>query len=373
MCNTMAQDKQPATRRRVLKTSGAAFTVGMAGLAGCAGDGGDGSTGNDNQDGTDSDSNSDSDNSGGGSGEEIEITFAHPQPPENVSVQATQEHFIDVLEEETDGRITVDLQAATLGGTEDNLDAIEAGTVDMGHFSPTGLSTRFSSEYSFAGDPFVVRDMDHYKSIQEEFLLPDDGLNGILAEEGLQLGDSYYVGNRGFTANSAVETPEDAQGMKLRLPQYDTWISVWEEIGAEPTPVPYDELYSALQTGVADASEGPISQFMAKSLYEVQSHFAVTNHLLDTKHFMYNQEFLDSLSSEDRDLIMQTASDATSEITQTIKDEEQSVYDNARDEGTTIVEADSIDREAFVDAGMPALEQLSEESWAVDIEDIRAL
>jgi len=367
----MARDKMPVSRRSVLKTSGAAITAGMAGLAGCTGNGGGDGDGT-----TDGGSGNGGTTAGGttsSGGEERTITFATTQPPENVSVQAAQEYFIDVIEEETDGRITVELQAATLGGTEDNLDALEAGTVDILNESPTALSQRFASQYSFAGDPFVIEDMDHYHAVTEEFLKPDDGLNGILKENGIRLGDAFYVGNRCTTSNFAVNQPSDIQDAKLRLPQYETWVTVWDEIGADVTPVAYDELYSALQTGVVDASEGPISQFLAKSLYEVQSHFSVTNHLLDTKHFLYNEEFMQGLSSEDRELITTTAADAVESMTSEIKAQEESLYEQAREEGTTIVPAEEVDRDAFVEAAMPALEQLSEERWPVTISEIQDL
>jgi len=373
----MARESKPTTRRSVLKRGGIALGVG-AGLAGCSGNGGGG--GDTTDGGGDSDGGDSGGDSGGGatttagsSAEEFELTFATTQPPENVSVKAAQEHFIDVIEEETDGRITVDLQAATLGGTEDNLDALEAGTVDILHESPTALSQRFATEYSFAGDPFVIEDMEHYHAVTEEFLKPEDGLNGILLDNGIRLGDAFYVGNRCYTSNTPVTSPEDVQGMKLRLPQYETWTSVWDEIGADVTPVAYDELYSALQTGVVDASEGPISQFLAVSLYEVQSHFSVTNHLLDTKHFLYNEEFFQGLSDSDQELITSTAADAVEGMTSDIKSREQDLYDQARDEGTTVVTADEVDRDAFVEAGQPALEELSDSRWAVSIGDVQDL
>lgn len=368
----MALDKKPVTRRNVLKSGGVVLGAGTVGLAGCSGDGG-GGDGGDGGSGDGGDGGSGTETDGGetsNGGDELEITLATTQPPEHVMVDAITTHFIEEVESQTDGRITFNVEAGTLGGTEDNLDAVESGTVDILSESPEALAQRFAPEYSFAGDPFVMRDMDHYKAVQEEYLLADDGLNGILMENGLRLSDSYRYGNRGYTSNTEVTHPDDVQGMQLRLPQYDTWTSVWSEIGAQPTPVAFDELYSALETGVAEASEGPIGQFMATSLYEVQSHFSVTNHLLGVNHFILNDEFFQGLSSEDQELIQTSIEEATPNLTEMIRDAEEEDYQAARDEGTTIVEADEIDREAFVEAGMPALEQLSEENWAADINDI---
>lgn len=356
----MVRDNTSVSRRTVLKKGSIGLSLGTVGLAGCMGEDDGNGDGNESGNGDGSGSN----------GENVEITFATTQPTENISVQAAQEHFIDVIEEESDGRISISLEAATLGGTEDNLDALTGGTVDILHESPTALSQRFSSEYSFAGDPFVIEDMEHYRAVNEEYLMPEDGLNGILMENGIRLGDAFYVGNRCVTSNFEVTSPEDMQGVSLRLPQYETWTTVWDEIGVEVTPVAYDELYSALEQGVVEASEGPISQFLAVSLNEVQSHFSVTNHLLDTKHFLYNEDFFQGLNSEDRDLITSTASDAVEAMTEDIQEEEQNLYDQAEDEGTTVVPAEDVDRDAFVDAGMPALEELSESTWAVDINDV---
>lgn len=372
----MARDNRPASRRTVLKRGGTAM-VGLStvALAGCSGNGGngDGDDGSGSDGGSGSDDGSGSDGGSDGGDESFELTFATTQPSENISVQTAQEHFIDVIEEETDGRISVDLQAASLGGTEDNLDALEAGTVDILHESPTALAQRFDSAYSFAGDPFVIEDMEHYRAVNEEFLMPEDGLNGVLLENGIRLGSAFYVGNRCMTGNSGFTSADDVQDLALRLPQYDTWTTCWDEIGVDVTPVAYDELYSALQQGVVESSEGPISQFLAVSLNEVQSHFSVTNHLLDTKHFLYNEEFYQGLSDEDRELITSTASDAVEAMTEDIKAEEEELYAEAEEAGTTVVPAEDVDRDSFVEAAQPALESLSESTWAVNISDIQDL
>ena len=128
----MVRDNRPASRRTMLKKVSTAM-VGLStiALAGCSGNG----SGSD--DGSGSDGGSD------GGGESFELTFATTQPSENISVQTAQEHFIDVIEAETDGRMDGDLRAASLGGTEDNLAALEDGTVDRLHESPTALAQRW--------------------------------------------------------------------------------------------------------------------------------------------------------------------------------------------------------------------------------------
>jgi TRAP-type C4-dicarboxylate transport system substrate-binding protein len=159
----------------------------------------------------------------------------------------------------------------------------------------------------------------------------------------------------------------------MRLPQFDSWVGVWEEIGVEATPVAFDELYSALESGVAESSEGPITQFMSTSLYEVQTHFSETNHLLSMHNFIMNEEVYQSLGGENREFLEDAMATAATDITESVREQEESVYEAAREEGTTITRKDEIDRQAFVEAGRPYLETLAEESWAMGFNEIQEL
>ena len=374
----MSERSDLTMRREVLKKAGLAATVGTAGLAGCSGDdgnggGGGGDGGGDNGNDGDTDSGSEDTPTATPTAEELDITMAYVQSPESTLTQTVASEFVDRVEEETDGRITIDLEAGTLGGSEDVLDATQSGTVDMVAESPEATATRFAPEYTFAGDPFVVRDVEHYQNIEEEVLLTEDGMNGELVDQGLRMFEGYRWGNRGVTANKAVTSPEDVQGLQMRLPQFDSWVGVWEEIGVDATPVAFDELYSALESGVAEASEGPITQFMATSLYEVQTHFSETNHLLSMHNFIMNEDFYQGLGGENREYLEDTMSTAADDITEAIRNEEENVYEEAKDEGTTITRQDEIDRDAFVEAGQPYLETLAEESWAMSFEEIQEL
>jgi len=376
----MSERSDLTMRREVLKKAGLAATVGTAGLAGCSGDGEDGGGGGNGGDGG-GDGGNDGDTDGGNEdtstatpiAEELDITMAYVQSPESTLTQTVASEFVDRVEEETDGRITIDLEAGTLGGSEDVLDATQSGTVDMVAESPEATATRFAPEYTFAGDPFVVRDVEHYQNIEEEVLLTEDGMNGELVDQGLRMFEGYRWGNRGVTANKAVTSPEDVQGLQMRLPQFDSWVGVWEEIGVDATPVAFDELYSALESGVAESSEGPITQFMATSLYEVQTHFSETNHLLSMHNFIMNEDFYQGLGGENREYLEDTMSTAADDITEAIRNEEENVYEAAQEEGTTITRQDEIDRDAFVEAGQPYLETLAEESWAMSFEEIQEL
>ncbi|MGQ9473585.1 MAG: TRAP transporter substrate-binding protein [Candidatus Caldatribacteriaceae bacterium] len=113
-----------------------------------------------------------------------------------------------------------------------------------------------------------------------------------------------YRGLRHFTTNKPVRVPENLKGVKLRLPQLPTWVKVWEAIGASTVPIALTELFIALQTGVADASEGDVTQILSFRLCEVQKYLMLTGHLVQTGGLTINKPFFDKLKKEYQDIIL---------------------------------------------------------------------
>ena len=98
--------------------------------------------------------------------------------------------------------------------------------------------------------------------------------------------------------------------LKLRLPPIPTWMAVWKAIDADPVGVPLPELYAALKTGKAEASEGDLPQIASFKLDEVQTHLIMTNHLVQTGGMLINKPFFERLSKADQDLIVRAGKEA---------------------------------------------------------------
>lgn len=356
----MDRDSAATDRRSVLKWTAGAATIGTSALAGCSGDGS--SDGGSNSDGESTQTNGGTTGTtGDSSSDNVEITLGSTENPENIQVKTAQ-RFADKVEEMSDGAITVEVAAGgSYGSVEEIADLVSQNVIQMsvGGFLPID---RYASEYYFVDSPFVIEDYDHLTSLvkSEKFQPALEQLQ----ERGNQtiIGDPIYRGFRHFTSNKPIQSPEDVEGLDLRLPQLDTWIAVWEEIGASPTPVALDELYSALQQGVADASEGDIQQINSQSLYEVQSHLSLTSHLLSAGVLMVNHGFLSGLDETHRETIQQAANEATQWGAEQGQSAEEDLIQEVSNQGMTLVE--DVDQEAFREAGRPAVEQLFEDQWA---------
>lgn len=336
-------------RRQFLKAAAAAGTVSFAG---CLGGGSDGD---------------------GGGEESRTLTVA----PSDFSRDHTQSQIIEQwnenLDEETDGRISVEY--TSIGGEAEGIDATSSGSIDAHAASLTLLTQTFAPEYGFLEAPMVAQSWDHFQAMADEWIYGDGGFNEILASEGNQrvIGSSYR-GFRGTTSNMPVRSPSDIEGTKMRLPEFETWVQTWEAIGVNATPVPSNELYQALETGVVNASEGPIQQFVDYSLYEVQTHFSRTDHLLSTFNWMINEEVWQSFSSDDQTLLRETLSDAIEWANEQTRSETDDLIQMVQEEhDITVIPQDEIDQEAFASTVEQQVRQFFEERWEPSYEEVMDL
>lgn len=347
-------------RRSALKAVGGMATIGIGSLAGCSGSSNSGT-----QEGNGSETGS------GGSAEKtlkIAATFGqgHPQ------VQLLK-RWGKNLTERTNGRLGI--QYVSLGGEEDHISATSSGSIAGHGAAMTALTQSYGTGYGFLEAPFVVEDWEHFQALADEYVYGENGFNSQLVKQANQriLG-SAFRGLRGTTANKAVSAPSDIKGVKTRLPEFETWVRSWEEIGAQATPVPYDELYQALQTGVVSASEGPIAQFVDASLYEVQSHFSRTNHLLQTQNWILNEDTWQGFDESTQQAIQKSLDEAIqwgNKLTRERSDELLKMVQEKHD--VTVVPASEVDQEAFRSAARPQLKTFFKNRWNPTLEEVESL
>jgi TRAP-type C4-dicarboxylate transport system substrate-binding protein len=173
-------------------------------------------------------------------------------------------------------------------------------------------------------------------------------------------------GDRHLTANKAIKTPADIKGLKMRVPEIPSWVKVWSQIGASPTPVAWPEVFSGLQMGVIEAQENPCFNVNQAKLYEVQSHLMYTAHVPAVWHWSISSEFLKKLSPELREAVVSSAVDAAAYGDRITKEQiDQTCNALAEKHGMKIVE---VDRPSFVAAARPAIDELSK-AWAPGVRE----
>lgn len=299
----------------------------------------------------------------GGEGETIEMDLAtvyDADAPQSMGA----DRFAELVGEKSGGQIVVNFFPGGALGTEtDNFNAVSAGELDMVLGGGLGIDM-FASEFYFFQSPYMMVDMDHVNAFLESEL--HDQMVEKMAENNVQLLGHIARGARNTTSNQPFTTPEEMAGVSFRLPEIPTWISVWEGIGVDATPVALPELYSALQTGVVDASEGPYEQMATFSLHEVQDYVINTEHIYEVTQLWIDKSLYDSLTDEQRQWIDEAAEEAVAYANEEAERMEEEFLQQLIDGGMEVIEPD---REAFIEAARPVLERLFETQFTVTTYD----
>ncbi len=147
--------------------------------------------------------------------------------------------------------------------------------------------------------PYVVKDHQHAKRIFSSNF-GRSIRNTMEKEHGWYALNTWYNGTRETTSNRALDKMEDFGGLKLRVPNAKTLLGFARLIGASPTPMSFSEVYLALQTNAVDGQENPLHTIDTMKFYEVQSHLAMTNHLVDDTMLIISSEVWNKLDKNQK-------------------------------------------------------------------------
>lgn len=276
-------------------------------------------------------------------GPAVTLVYAEVNPLEGTIVGQTATAFKDKVEELSGGSITIDIQAnGVLGAESDVLDTMlgGGGTIDMARISAFALTSYGGEKSSLLSVPFTFVNRDHFwnfatSDLAQEFLLePHENGSGI---RGLFYGEEGF---RHFFTVKPVNTIEDLKGMKLRVSNDPIMTGMVSGLGANATVVSFNELYSALQTGVVDGAEQPIANYQSNAFPEVAPNLILDGHTLGAIQVIITDEAWDKLTPEQQDVLTEAGKYA-SEYNRKISEEaENKVLDELKANGVSVVDVE---------------------------------
>lgn len=217
--------------------------------------------------------------------------------------------FADLVKAKSGGKMNVQVfPGGALGGDLQTLSAMRGGTVDA---TATATSTLVGivKDFALLDLPFV------FNSDAEAMAVLDNGfakrLNGLLDEKDL-VGLGYWGAGFRHLTNSkrAVKTPDDVKGLKVRVLQNPLFIDLWKALGANAVPMPFPEVYSALEQGTVDGQENPAATLVAAKLYEVQKYLSLTSHVYFVDSLIFSKPIWNKLNDDERKVIRDAAKEA---------------------------------------------------------------
>lgn len=219
------------------------------------------------------------------------------------------EKFAELVEQKSGGKISVKLfPGGTLGGDIQTISALQGGTIEMSVMN-AGLLSGNVKEFAVVDLPFLFAKPEEADAIMDGPI--GQRLAGMLPEKGL-VGLAYWeLGFRNLTNNRRpVTKAEDIAGLKIRTLQSPIFIDTFNALGANAVPLPFPELYTALETGTVDGQENPFTLIQTSKFYEVQKYATETRHVYNPQIVLVSRKFWDGLDADEQKLLQDAAIEA---------------------------------------------------------------
>lgn len=268
--------------------------------------------------------------------------------------------FKELVEDGSDGRFEVQLYAnSQLGDDTKMMQSLRMGTLEMTCPSTAPIAG-LNKQFMVFDLPFLFPN----EQVADKVL---DGPTGQKLLDSLSESDikglAYWENGYRDLTNSVreVKSPADMNGLKIRTMENPVHLATFRALGANPTPMPFGELFTAMQQKTVDGQENPLTTIYLQKYYEVQKYVTLTHHFYSPFVFMMSQKFWDGLSPEDQELIQSAAIEAGAYERQVNREQMAQMEKNLADAGMVVTKLTDEQRQAFVDATKDVASQFEDE------------
>ncbi len=274
-----------------------------------------------------------------------DLTFklGHIADPKNPYARGGQK-FADLVKEKSGGSIEIQVfPSSQLGNQRDIMEGLMLGTVDFS-LNSTAVVSNFLPQIGVFDLPFIIRDRAHaFKALDTVGM--EIGKN--LEPMGVKMLAYLENGIRNMTNNvRPISKPEDLKGLKMRVVESPVFVAMMEALEANPTPMAFSELFTALQKGVVDGQENPAAHIYTKRFFEVQKYISFTEHIYAAEPLLISMSAWNKLNDSQKKIVQESANEARDWQRQLSIDLENGYWDKIRETGKSEIIED-VDREAF--------------------------
>ncbi|MGQ9780224.1 MAG: TRAP transporter substrate-binding protein [Bacillota bacterium] len=260
------------------------------------------------------------------------------------------EKFKELVETRSNGRLKVEIYPSSqLGGEREMQEMVSLGTLEM---TVTGVLVIYEPLFALLELPYLYRDRAHIQKMHESAIV--DELSESLLKKNIRLVAFFENGFRNITNNKRpINSPLDLKGLKIRTPENMAQVETFKALGAIPTPMPFSEVYQALQQGVVDGQENPLQNIWDAKFYEVQKYIAMTGHIYNSAYVIVNDKFWSGLPTNLRKIADQAISEASIFQMNLVADLDKELIGKLKEKGMQFTFPDP---EAFRKATVPVYE-----------------
>jgi len=243
--------------------------------------------------------------------------------------------------------LTIDMfPNSQLGPDAERFAGVQSGDIDIDLQGGSAMSTAFP-KIGVLDAAYVFNDVDHF------FKWVDQNGTAFFAEfntaTDTTIVDAWYFGMRTFTATKPIRKPADLAGLKIRFPNTPQFLANAKALGANAVAIAVEELYLALQQGVAQGQENPVAATHAQKFDEILKVASLTNHQVGAHYVVVSDKTLDKMSQPQKDALFKAIHEIRAENRTCVDDETEKVLADWRKDSTrTVIEIDQVDRKAFI-------------------------
>lgn len=245
--------------------------------------------------------------------------------------------FAKLVDEKSNGKIKINIYSGgSLGGWRDTIEGLELGITHI-VVESIGTLEAFSATAAIDAYPFLFKNYDQYL----DMIYGEYGkslMETVGNEGGFKLMGPSNRGPRVMTTTVPIHNIDDLQGVKLRAPGTPMYMKTWQYLGAAPIPMDPSEIYTGIQQGTVSGQENPVFYSFGSAMYDVCDYMILTNHVFSTDVYIMDQQFFNSLTGEQQQILEECALAAGLWRTEYVIEKEQETINEFRERGVEVIE-----------------------------------
>lgn len=285
----------------------------------------------------------------------LELKFGHVGKPGSLFAE-TVENFAKIANAKLGSKAKVTVFGSSqLGNDKAGMQKLKLGTVDM--WLPSSVMASIHDEFGVFDMPFIIKDRNHMMKV-EKSVLPKMAKN-LEAKTGYQFIGVWENGFRHITNNvRPINLPDDLKGIKLRTPKSKWRLKMFQSYGANPTPMAFSEVFTALKTGTMDGQENPYAQIASAKFQEVQKYLSITSHVYTPAYVAVHKDHYSKIPADVRKILEAAAKENQKFVYKRAAELEESLLDVIKKAG---VKVNTANNAAFVKASKGVYDQFASE------------
>ena len=282
--------------------------------------------------------------------EKLILKFGHVGNPGSL-FSASADEFAKRANEKLGDKAEVQVFGSSqLGNDRELLQKLKLGQVQFA--LPSSVMSSISPEFGVFEMPYIIKDRDHMKRVQAEM---GDTFQKAAQSKGYRILAYWENGFRHITNNTRpINKPEDLAGLKLRTPKGEWRVKMFQLYGANPTPMAFSDVFTALQTGVMDGQENPYTQIWSAKFQEVQKYLSITGHVYTPAYVLVSDSEFAKLPDDVQKTLTEVAQETQAFVYETAAKMDDDLLEKLKAGGIAVNEAD---KDAFIKASQPVYDE----------------